>query len=358
MAVYYNEFDSFAAAWLRELIKQGLIADGEVDERSIVDVEPADVRGFRQYHWFAGIGGWSYALRLAGWPDDRPVWTGSCPCQPLSSAGKRKGHADERHLWPAFHSLIAECRPATVFGEQVASKDGREWFSAVRADLEADGYACGGADLCAAGIGAPHIRQRLWWVAQRLAHANGTVAELAAGPGTRPYQAHGAGPHGESDGRGDAGRLVGAHGSGAGAQPGGHREACEEADRGARPDDSAAICDGAGAVGGMGHPERISAGRNAGAGVEAQGMAELRPERDDARPPSAIGWPGPTNGFWANADWLHCRDGKWRPVEPSTFPLAHGFPNRVGLLRGAGNAIVPHLAAVFIEACDGLIDRP
>ena len=103
---------------------------------------------------------WPYALRLAGWPDDRNVWTGSCPCQPLSSAGQRKGHADERHLWPAFYSLIAECRPAIVFGEQVASKDGREWLAGVRADLEALGYACGAADLCAAGAGAPHIRQR------------------------------------------------------------------------------------------------------------------------------------------------------------------------------------------------------
>ena len=100
----------------------------------------------------------------AGW--EGPVWTGSCPCQPLSSAGQRKGHADERHLWPAFQQLISECRPSTfVFGEQVASKDGREWFAAVRADLEHMGYACGAADLSAAGVGAPHIRQRLYWVA-------------------------------------------------------------------------------------------------------------------------------------------------------------------------------------------------
>src|SRR6185369_15459542 len=143
MSAYYNEIDPYAAQWLRNLIAANLIAPGDVDERSIVDVRPAELAGYTQCHFFAGIGGWSYALRLAGWADDRPVWTGSCPCQPLSSAGKRKGHADERHLWPAFHRLIAECRPATVFGEQVASKDGREWFSAVRADLEGSGYACG-----------------------------------------------------------------------------------------------------------------------------------------------------------------------------------------------------------------------
>ncbi len=165
MTAYYNEIDPYAAQWLRNLIKAGHIAPGHVDERSIVDVRPADLAGFDQCHFFAGIGGWSYALRLAGWPDDRPVWTGSCPCQPFSTAGRRKGTADERHLWPIFYSLIRECRPTVVFGEQVASKDGRAWLAGVRADLEALGFACGGADLCAASVGAPHPRQRLYWVA-------------------------------------------------------------------------------------------------------------------------------------------------------------------------------------------------
>jgi len=131
MGAYYNENDPFAAAWLRELIKAGLIADGEVDERSIVDVSPDDLRGFVQCHFFAGIGGWSYALRLAGWPDDRAVWTGSCPCQPFSSAGKGDGADDSRHLWPAWFRLIAECRPVAVFGEQVASADGLGWLDRV-----------------------------------------------------------------------------------------------------------------------------------------------------------------------------------------------------------------------------------
>lgn len=167
---YYNEFEPYAAQWLRNLIKAGLIADGEVDERSIVDVRGDDLRGFAQCHFFAGIGGWSYALRLAGWTDDRPVWTGSCPCQPLSSAGRRKGHADERHLWPAFFRLISECSPAICFGEQVASRDGREWLAGIRADMEAMGYACGAADLCAAGVGSPMSGQRLYWVATRDGH--------------------------------------------------------------------------------------------------------------------------------------------------------------------------------------------
>ena len=176
MSAYYNENDPFAAAWLRNLIDAKLIAAGDVDERSIVDVKSDDLKSYDQIHLFAGIGGWSYALRLAGWPDSRPVWTGSCPCQPLSSAGQRKGHADERHLWPAFYNLVSECHPATVFGEQVASKDGREWLAGVRADLEGLGYAVGAADLCAASVGAPHRRQRLWWVAD----ANGTRENAGA----------------------------------------------------------------------------------------------------------------------------------------------------------------------------------
>ncbi|MFX5084551.1 hypothetical protein ABTC40_18100, partial [Acinetobacter baumannii] len=76
---YYNEFDPFAAEWLRVLIMFGHIAPGDVDERSITEVSPDDLRGYTQHHFFAGIGVWSLALRGAGWSDDRPVWTGSCP---------------------------------------------------------------------------------------------------------------------------------------------------------------------------------------------------------------------------------------------------------------------------------------
>ena len=161
MTAYYNEIDPFAAAWLRELIRQGHIAPGEVDERSITDVCPADLLGYSQVHLFAGIGGWSLAARIAGWPDDRPLWTGSAPCQPFSDAGAKRGTDDERHLWPVMRDLVAVCRPPVVAGEQVASRLGLDWLASVRSDLEVEGYAVGAADLCAAGVGAPHIRQRL-----------------------------------------------------------------------------------------------------------------------------------------------------------------------------------------------------
>ncbi|TXH50247.1 MAG: DNA cytosine methyltransferase, partial [Desulfurellales bacterium] len=170
--MYLNEIEPFAADWLASEYP-----DATIDRRSIADVAPADIAGFRRVHFFAGLGGWEIALRLAGWPDDREVWTGSCPCQPFSAAGKRQGTADERHLWPEMFRLIRERRPATVFGEQVASSDGLAWLDGVFADLEGAGYACGAADLCAAGVGAPHIRQRLYWVA----NASRSAGERRAG---------------------------------------------------------------------------------------------------------------------------------------------------------------------------------
>ena len=164
MSAYYNEIEPYAAQWLRNLIKAGHIADGEVDTRSIVDVSPDEIRGFTQAHFFAGIGGWSHALRLAGWPDDRPIWTGSCPCQPFSAAGNRKGVEDERHLWPKLFELIRSVRPDVVMGEQVAGTAGYGWLDGVQTNLEKEGYATGAVDIPACSVNAPHIRQRLYWV--------------------------------------------------------------------------------------------------------------------------------------------------------------------------------------------------
>src|ERR1700675_3873825 len=101
MTAYYNEIDPYNAQWLRNLIAAGFLQVGEVYERSIVDVPWRDLRGYTQCHFLAGVGGWPLALQLARWPDDRPVWTGSCPCQPFSPAarGRNDRRADgERHL--------------------------------------------------------------------------------------------------------------------------------------------------------------------------------------------------------------------------------------------------------------------
>ena len=189
MVAYYNEIDPYAAQWLRNLIDKELIAKGEVDERSILDVSADDLRGFTQCHFFAGIGGWSYAARLAGWPDTRPLWTGSAPCQPFSVAGKGTAQADERHLWPVFFDLIRAVHPPVVMGEQVAAAVGKDWLDGVSSDLEGIGYACGAVVVPACAVDAPHRRDRLWFVADAsgagqlpAAHARVHRGEEGAGP--------------------------------------------------------------------------------------------------------------------------------------------------------------------------------
>ena len=181
MRLYFNEWEEYPATWLGNLFP-----DADVDDRDIRDVGAADVLVYDRVHLFAGIGGWELGLQLAGWPCDLPVWTGSCPCQPFSVAGKQKGAADVRHLWPEMYRLVRECTPPVIFGEQVAGAGGLEWFDGVRADLETVNYAVGMAVLPAACVGTPHKRERIFWVAhsnsvQRHDSVRSQVAEITRG---------------------------------------------------------------------------------------------------------------------------------------------------------------------------------
>ena len=378
-AAYYNEIDPFAAQWLRNLIAAGHIAPGEVDERSIEDVTPDDLRGFTQCHFFAGIGVWSHSLRLAGWPDDRPVWTGSCPCQPFSAAGKGDGFADERHLWPHFFHLISERRPQHVFGEQVAAGNANAWFDLVQTDLEGLDYAFGLVPFTSAGIGAPHIRERAYWVA----NANGVISDRRGNvraPGRDEY----------SD-SGDDVRLADASGEHKGSARNKERagESCRGSEDGGLGNANVTRLEGLGgndssagrkretgpaAAPGvhdwMAHSERnrcTEGSKNTGWGNERS--REARMEQRAWRDGSCLR-ALEVNGFWRDADWLFCRDGKWRPVEPGTFPLVDGAAarmgrvepgvarmassNRVGRLKGYGNAINAQAAAAFIRAYMGV----
>ena len=168
MSAYYNENDPEAAHVLRALVREGVIAPGDVDNRSIEEVMPDDIRGYKQVHLFAGGGFWSVAARMAGWPDDRELWTGSAPCQPFSIAGLGRGANDKRHLWPDFFRLIRSKNPTVIMGEQISGKAGFTWFDGVAADLEGIGYSCGAVDIPACAVNAPHIRQRLYWIASRV----------------------------------------------------------------------------------------------------------------------------------------------------------------------------------------------
>lgn len=335
--VYYNEHDQKAAAWLRELIKHGHIPDGVVDTRSISEVHPNDLAPYIQHHFFAGIGGWSEALRLAKWPSSRPVWTGSCPCQPYSSAGKGLGDADPRNLWPDFFRLIRECRPDTVFGEQVESAIRHGWFDGISADLEGEDYAVGSAVLGAHSVGAPHIRQRLYWMAYNKSQRwQGVEPQCKAGECERARAGSG----------GATGGLVLTNGT--------RRDAGQPATTTARHRDSAESASGNGRLG------------NAKSG----GCGECGNEAQQGNSRHALG------ASWSRFELIPCRDGKARRIESSLEPLVDGvsgrvavvrpafslvaegeektrWVNRIAALRDTGNAIVPQVAAQFIVAAFG-----
>ena len=370
MAAYYNEIEPYAAQWLRNLIKAGHIADGEVDTRSIVDVHPFDLQGFDQCHFFAGIGGWSHAFRLAGWPDSRPVWTGSCPCQPFSVAGKGAGTDDPRHLWPHFHRLIRACRPPVVMGEQVAGKAGYGWFDGVRADLEGIGYAGRAVDIPALAVNAPHIRQRLYWVAQNMEYTNVSYGEgsgLSSGVYPQHNQLNGGSAHShmadasliKRNGRGCGNNFGERRGvqeqTGAGDS---HMADADQGGRGRRPRDGDGERDGQ--AGGRVEDHRQPAGggedrldlADAQSGGRGQGVADAGGVRegDSSQRPTGRSAQYDSASFWDDHIWLTGSDGKSRRSQSGLPLLAHGVSNRVGRLRAYGNAIVPPLAAEVIKA--------
>jgi DNA (cytosine-5)-methyltransferase 1 len=96
------------------------------------------------------------------------ILTGGFPCQPYSAAGKRLGKEDERHLWPSMLRAIREIQPRWIVGENVlglVNWNGGMVFEEVQADLEAEGYEVQPYVLPAAAVGAPHRRDRVWFVA-------------------------------------------------------------------------------------------------------------------------------------------------------------------------------------------------
>ncbi len=318
-SAYYNEFDPKAAAWLRQLIKNGNITPGEVDERSITEVNANELIGFDRVHFFAGIGTWDYCLNQSGW-GDRPIWTASLPCQPFSAAGKVLGKSDERHLLPHFIELVRQCKPATLFGEQVSAAIRHGWLDDLYAEMEACDYAIGSAIIGAHSVGAAHIRQRLYWVANSV---------------------------GDGDQR-TFGRING------------------EAN-------SSKIVD---------RPNVTQSGESCGAGANVCGMADTiskQQEQPNERPSSVFGASMQSEECVAGSsdiratsyiDWIYCRDNKYRPVKSGIKPLVDGIARgmvyssdssepinanatqeaRVMRLKGYGNAIQAQTAMAFINA--------
>jgi DNA (cytosine-5)-methyltransferase 1 len=195
-----------------------------------------------------------------------------------------------------------------VFGEQVASKDGLAWLDTVYADLEGEGYAVGAVDLCSAGFGAPHIRQRLYFVAD-------STRKLLD-------RSENAGKKWRSESSDDSGV---------------EHPASEQVGLPGRARFGRETGGGLANNNNTGLPERIGDGRLQ---CEAVGSSERE---------ATVGC-GYTNGFWRDAEWIYCRDQKFRPIEPKSSPLATGITNRVGKLRGYGNAITVQVAQGFIES--------
>lgn len=309
MTAYYNEFNKEAAAWIRELIKMGLIAAGEVDERSIIDVQPEDLRGFTQHHFFAGVGGWSYALRQAGWSDDKPICSASLPCQPFSCAGKQLGKADERHLLPHFIELVKECGFSTIIGEQVPGAIKQGWLDDLYDEMEREGYTCGSHVLTAAGAGSPHIRQRIYW----MAYADGLRQSRQCRGGSEKERV----------------------------------TECSETN-------------------GMGDPEHNGHTAGSLSGSNGETIQNCETWSNSACELEGTGSSGVISA--ESIDWLYCRDEKYRPIKSGIKPLVDGFPRgvvhsinssispnetgeaRVMRLKGYGNAIQIDTATAFIKA--------
>lgn len=331
---YYNDIDPFCCEWVGQLIAAELIAPGEVDSRPIQEVQPDDLRGFSQVHMFCGIGGWSYAARLAGWPDDRAIWTGSCPCQPFSLAGKGLGTNDPRHLWPDFFRLIRACRPSLVMGEQTSAKAGYAWLDGVGSDLESEDYAWGACDIPACSVNAPHIRNRLYWVAEPQCPPEGRWGIQRSSESAVPANQWSSG---ESRRRG-----VGT----VGLDDDTTSPRLSEAESGK----SGSIRDKAR----RGESERRS-GNDGGLDNPHGQRFEKWPESDGTENKSELEASRRRDvggsGFWDSYELIGPDPkGQYRRVKPGVRLLVDGLPGRVGMLRGLGNAIVPEQAAQVIAA--------
>lgn len=327
---YYNEIDPAAVAVLRELVDRGVLAPGDVDDRSIKEVRPSDLSGYTQCHFFAGGGLWSVAARLAGWPDERRLWTGSCPCQGESLAGKRLGADDPRHLWPDFYRLIRACRPPVVMGEQVAAAAGTHWLDGVCVDLADEDYAARAVDIPACAVDAPHQRNRLYWIAvddrSRQGRALGSIAEIERGNIRVERTAFA-----EAD--------VGADERGPYLQSN-----PDSGGRSGRPEIAQRLSE-----------ERAFAERITGRlqpNTDRQGQLQRQGVIRDERRWPLHGNDAPPNGsWWADAEWIVSPlDGKARRTKPGIPFLVDGLPGRVDLWRVGGNAISPILYSEVIAA--------
>ena len=269
------------------------------------------------------------------------VITGGFPCQDLSLAGNQAGIEGERSgLWSECARLLGEVRPRYAIFENVPNLlnggDGN-WFKRVLWDISKVGYDAEWHCIRASDIGAPHRRERIWIICYK---NNSSMAD------TQSVQNNGL-RFNENQGQAKTNRIQ-SGGSGSGTVGVG-----DTAHGGSQGSGATRVGQGVeqsgsqfgGAISDVGVDNAIGNGRNEGRFGDHG--------RNDGQQPDPViedGRAKQTNGAWSDVDWLLCRDGKWRPVEPNTFPLADGATARVGRLRAYGNAITAQVAQGLIES--------
>lgn len=257
------------------------------------------------------------------------VICGGYPCQPFSTAGKRRGQKDDRHLWPEFSRLVAELRPSWVIGENVAGHISMG-LDDVLSDLEGQGYACRPFVIPACALGAHHRRDRTWVIA----HSNNVLHEGELDVGANCGAASGG--QGEDKFKGassyrervrtepGAGREDVADSKGDG------RALCGAGDKRRNPDKESEQLISA-------EPGRESPRRGAGAVANAkrqrcgQMVSSVTSGQKGKEAASSAQYSGFPRGW---EGWL---------AEPRVGRVADGVPRRVDRLKALGNAVVPQI---------------
>ena len=375
--IYINEIDDFACHWLEQLMKDEIIPNAHIDNRSIKDVRSNELQGYDQCHFFGGIGVWLYALRQSDWADDRPVWTGSCPCQPFSQASQTKlgdRTKDERHLWPEFYRLIRECAPPTILGEQVCSNHGKHWLDGVYTDLEKSDYSVGSIILGAHSAKSPHQRQRVYWVGERNV-CDSSVRRRDRGATTsedqqerKSGQVFQGDRSGVRDLSGRSGQAISTEGDNRSTGEGQLRNANDKGLRDGRQflegsesstKEGQAMPD---STSGSVSVARRSVSNSNDEGLQGQERCGKHDSQTGTGQESAHGatsefcpceygndQDNQANEGW-DTDWILLRDKKWYPIKPLLEPLADGVTNRVPVLKAIGNAIQAETAKIFITS--------
>jgi len=293
------------------------------------------------------------------------IVTGGFPCQPFSSAGKRKGTEDNRYLWPEMLRAIREISPRWIVGENVrglTNWNGGLVFDRVQADLEVEGYEVLPFLLPACGVSAPHRRDRIWFVA----HAIGCISTAL---GTEE-QRDGQRILGTRESAGQEIELQGQHNTtanpnGNGYQSGRFRESGSEAGESEIQQNKREWLRGD--IGGIGEPG-IIANSESGEDRRLQQPAiqpNFRTSRDKiviANTHGDIGCEGrlyPSESETAeryigprNARGHERRNWQDFPTQSPVCGRNDVIPNRVDRIKALGNAIVPQLVLQIFKAID------